>query len=250
MKVSGFAIPKPPRSLSADLVKMQNLPRTFCLTFGGIWFVVGILVTLIFVVVFGNPLDDSLDRGAIDGSAIVSSVKPFAYNRSQGPISWSVNYRYKVGSRDYDGYSVIHNRQRAKSLRKGDKVEIVYHPKNVENSLIKGGTKSGFPMFAYLLPLGFSAFGLLVFIIGLTLGKRHTIYSDGHTTVGIITKVEIVPPTVHYHYRDGVQTKEGWAAITKPEFMEDPNKPGEEIDLLYLPGTNKSIPWVFSPMAK
>jgi hypothetical protein len=154
----------------------------FAMLFGGIWALVGGIITVVFIAIGGGPwVDWGLDqRGMVAQAQITGSSGTSARVNHRPVRRYSISFR--DGSNEERKAEVSTSRPIV-----GDSIEIEYDPQNASLVRIKGGHASIFGPF-FLLPGIFLLVGSTIFAIGggRLLGRRR-VYRDGVAALATVT---------------------------------------------------------------
>jgi hypothetical protein len=215
------------------------------LLFGGIWGLVGVVLTVVFTVVGGPFWNDRI----LDDRGVRTDAHPFEVHPTNTRINRRTVQEIQLRFTDRAGQEHVgHVGSTSPSViasaRKGEPIAIDYDPQDPELIRVAGGSASVFGMLV-LMPLGFAAVGAVLFVIGL-LGARRTraLYRDGTAAEAHVVAVEATgsrqnrAPVMRMVYElTGMPGVRGSWKTTRPALQ------GRTIWVIYDPGQPElSIP--------
>ncbi len=200
-------IQRPPRTLppgtTARLLKTTTLP----LLLGGIWFVVGGGVGVIFFAA-GNPMHDyRLSRDAAVAEGTVTEVRIDRSTHINDRNPWIVRYTFQANGQTYAGKSSTMDEAFARGLAQGNRIEVEYLPAKPSVNRARGTKASVFPLPVFLVPAFFLVVGGFVFVSGMAKVLRlRSLLVNGQATLGTVNHIlhrgGRRPLTVFYTFLD------------------------------------------------
>jgi hypothetical protein len=160
----------------------------FLMLFGGIWGLVGTLVTIVFTVTGGPFWNDLiLDRRGVSTQAVPTSVEPTGIRINHRRV-FRVHYTFadaagvaRTGAAGTTSGGVI------SQARQQTPLAIEYDPRTPERSRLRGESASAIGLLV-LIPLAFGSIGAVLFALGLRRALRQRrIYIHGQSALATVT---------------------------------------------------------------
>jgi hypothetical protein len=181
-------ISSPPRRLRPGTTGKLLKAALFPLLFGGIWFMVGAGLGVLFLHM-GNPLHDyRLSRSCEVAEGTVTEVALKRTTRVNGRNPWVIGYRFTAGGREWKGRSFTLYRKVAARMKSGRPVEVEYLSDKPTVNRAKGTTASVFPAAVFLVPLFFAMAGGIIFLCGkMEVLRLRSLLVNGEAAVAAVT---------------------------------------------------------------
>jgi hypothetical protein len=187
--IPGAANPPPPapRPFRTGALEASTV---FLLLFGGIWGLVGTVLTVVFSLVGGPLWDDViLDRRAVVAEAVPTVVEP-TRTQVNGGLVYRIGYTFTDGAGNPRTGSAGTTRIDLIADARGHApLAIEYDPQAPARSRLRGGRASVIGLLI-LLRLGFAVVGGLLFVLGCRRALRlRAIYVQGLAAQATVTGI-------------------------------------------------------------
>jgi hypothetical protein len=181
-------ISSPPRRLRPGTTGKLLKAALFPLLFGGIWFVVGAGLGVLFLQM-GNPLHDSrLSRNCEVAEGTVTEVTLKRTTRVNGRPPWVIEYRFTEGGQEWEGRSFTLDRKVAARTTVGRSIEVEYLSDKPTVNRAKSTRASVFPAAVFLVPLFFAVVGGIIFLWGkVKVLRLRSLLVNGEAAVAAVT---------------------------------------------------------------
>jgi hypothetical protein len=214
------------------------------LLFGGIWFLVGMVVAVAFLLT-GNPLHDyRLSQGCEVAQGAVRKAVLKSKTRINGRNPWLIRYTFEAaGGQSRDGRSYTSREAVVRGLKPGSRIEVEYLADNPLISRAKGTRHSLFPGWLFVVPVFFIVTGGMVFLWGIGKAlRRRNLLVNGRVAVGKVTGQKLRkyintgrghPLDVFYSFEDHRRMEwTGWTRVypTRPDAEL---ASGDEVRIVY-----------------
>jgi hypothetical protein len=180
--------PPAPRPVPPGAVSWND---RFMLLFGGIWGLVGTVITVVFTLTGGPVWNDWI----LDSRGVRADAKPFEVHATNNRVNRryvnEIRFRFTdPDGQEHTGHTGTTDPALIASARKGTTMAVEYDPRDPERVRLLGGSASFFGYFA-LMPLGFAAVGGFLFLRGLLAARRtRATYRDGTAVTARVIAVE------------------------------------------------------------
>ncbi len=220
-------ISSPPRRLPPGTTGKLLKAALFPLLFGGIWFMVGAGLGVLFLHI-GNPLHDyRLSRSCEIAEGTVTEVTLKRNTRVNGRNPWVVAYRFTAGGQEWEGRSFTLHRTVAGRMKLGRPIDVEYLADKPAVNRAKGTRASVFPAAVFLVPLFFAVAGGILFLWGkVKVLRLRSLLVNGQAAVAAVTgrsKVASVraqrrrPVRISYEFEDSRGMT--WGGVARVYFL-------------------------------
>jgi hypothetical protein len=161
------------------------------LLFGGIWGLVGVVLTVVFTSVGGPFWNDRI----LDDRGVRTDAQPFEVHPTSTRINrrtvQEIQLRFTDGAgQEHIGHVGTTSPSVIASARKGTPIAVEYDPQDLERIRVAGGSASLFGMLG-LMPLAFALVGGILFVVGMRGARRmRALYRDGTAAEARVVAVE------------------------------------------------------------
>ncbi len=185
------APPPPPPAPRPVTLSAMRWNAMFMQLFGGIWALVGILITVVFTVAGGPVWNDwILDSRGVRATATPTSVEATS-SRVNKRVVYAIHFSFvdRSGKR-WPSESGTTDSQVIQRARAGTPIPVEYDPQDPERARLEGTDASFFGAMV-LLPLAFGLAGSVLFVLGfVSTVKTMRIYKHGQPAQARVIAVE------------------------------------------------------------